>query len=317
MGMLWLVFTPFVFFGFESEVSILIKIIHILLDMILTFAILYIIVYVLYPSFFITKKYILFFSGLLLTLFFQSIIYYFAFNKMYTPIDNLFPFIILDAIANTKTLGIFLGILLSKKYYETEKDNIMLEKENKANQLKWLKSQIDPHFLFNNLNALDDLIDRDPQSAKKYLHKLSTLYRYLISNQEDDIISLQEEWDFIDNYIYLIQERYGKIYQFEKINQLGRLDNLLIPPASLQGLVENAVKHNQGSVDDPLKITITVDVEGVSVGHLKRPKRRVVESTGTGLKNLSIRYELLSNQKINIRNDEVFKVTLPHIQLVS
>ena len=192
-----------------------------------------------------------------------------------------------------------------------------LKTEKITMELNLLKSQINPHFLFNNLNALDDLIDRDQQLAKQYLHKLSKMYRYSIMNMENDVVSLQEEWEFIESYIYLIEERFGSAYQFEKINELNRLDDYLIPPAALQSLLENAVKHNQGSLKEPLLIYIKATEQGISVSHLKRPKLGNVKSLGTGLKNLKARYQLLSDQEITIEDTEKYTVLLPLIKQLS
>ncbi len=189
-----------------------------------------------------------------------------------------------------------------------------LKAEKMEMELRTLKSQINPHFLFNNLNTLDDLIDRDKQLAKDYLQRLSALYRYLVSNADENAVSLQQEWDFIGNYIYLLETRFGVVYQFEKINDLGNLRDYLIPTASLQLLLENAVKHNQGSIKEPLHITIKASKEGISVSHIKRPKMTAVASLGTGLKNLKARYKFLSDEAIVIKDGETFSVLLPLIR---
>ena len=88
-----------------------------------------------------------------------------------------------------------------------------LKNEKLTMELNLLKSQINPHFLFNNLNTLDDLIDRDKAEAKAYLHKLSKIYRYSITNLENDVVTLKEEWDYIDDYVFLIEERFGSAYK--------------------------------------------------------------------------------------------------------
>ncbi|MCE7993482.1 MAG: histidine kinase [Roseivirga sp.] len=217
---------------------------------------------------------------------------------------------------------VWVGFFSSSAYYFIKNWNSsnrkieQLEMEKLSMELNLLKSQINPHFLFNNLNALDDLIDRDKQMAREYLHRLSKILRYSISSMENDVVTLQEEWDFIDDYIYLIEERFGKAYQFEKIQEIDRLDHYLIPPASLQNLVENVVKHNQGSIQDPLKTTITLNEKGVEVNNPKRLKQRGVSSLGTGLKNVTSRYRLLTNKEIEIVDGDAFSVTLPLISEV-
>lgn len=217
---------------------------------------------------------------------------------------------------------VWIGFFGSSAYYFIKNWNTsnrrieQLEMEKLTMELNLLKSQINPHFLFNNLNALDDLIDRDTKQAKEYLHRLSKMLRYSISSMENDVVTLQEEWNFIDDYIYLIEERFGKAYQFEKVKEVDRLEHYLIPPASLQSLIENVVKHNQGSIHDPLKTTITLNESGITVSHPKRIKKVGVNSLGTGLKNIKSRYRLLTNKEIEMVDTDVFSVTLPLISEV-
>jgi len=190
-----------------------------------------------------------------------------------------------------------------------------LKSEKLQMELSVLKAQINPHFLFNNLNALDDLIDRDPTKAKTYLNKLSKMYRYTLTSMDHDVVSLQEEWDFIDDFIYLLTERYGTAYHFEKHNELKSLHAYLIPPTSLQLLVENVVKHNQGSPDEPLQVSVQISEAGITVSHEKRLKKGPVASTGKGLENIARRIKLLSDKEMNVSNSEShFSVTLPLIK---
>ncbi len=196
-------------------------------------------------------------------------------------------------------------------------NNTLIDKlraEKTEMELAFLKSQVNPHFLFNNLNALDDLIDRNPKRAKKYLHRLSNMYRYILTTAEKDVVKLQEEWDFIDDYIYLLQERYGNSYQFNKTTTLSNLQDYLIPPATLQSLIENAVKHNHGSIENPLMINIHINSTNISVSHLKRQKMKVSNSLGQGLINLKSRYKLLSNREVLIDDSKYFSVTLQLIK---
>lgn len=217
---------------------------------------------------------------------------------------------------------VWIGFFSSSAYYFIKNWNTssrkieQLEMEKVTMELNLLKSQINPHFLFNNLNALDDLIDRDKKQAKEYLHRLSKILRYSISSMENDVVTLQDEWTFIDDYIYLIEERFGDAYQFQKVQEIEKLDSFLIPPASLQNLIENVVKHNQGSIHNPLITTITLSENGVTVSNPKRLKKTKVNSLGTGLKNIKSRYRLLTNKEIEMMDTDVFSVTLPLISEV-
>lgn len=254
---------------------------------------------------------------------FRSVIF-----VLFAPNSTVFLNTLIDTFLGRESLifgvpnSMFFAFLLSFAY-RFSKDWVIntqiieqLKTEKIAMELNMLKAQINPHFLFNNLNALDDLIDRDQQRAKDYLHKLSNIYRYSITSIDLDVVSLQEEWAFADDYIYLIEERFDGIYQFEKINSLDRMSNYLIPPSSLQSLIENAVKHNHGSREEPLVITIQADQNGIKVSHLKKLKNTDVNSLGTGLKNLKSRYKLLTNKEIDIRDDDSFTVILPLIEEV-
>ncbi|WP_299212439.1 sensor histidine kinase [uncultured Aquimarina sp.] len=240
--------------------------------------------------------------------------FYLVFIKEFNSYDN----IILGRLN-----PIFLCLQFSFAYRFTRDwilNNTLIDKlkaEKTEMELAFLKSQVNPHFLFNNLNTLDDLIDRNPRQAKEYLHKLSNMYRYILTTSEKDVVSLCEEWNFIDDYIYLLKERYGVSYQFIKKNTSIHLKDYLIPPATLQSLIENAVKHNQGSIKNPLIITIEIDKNKISVSHKKNLKMDITHSLGTGLKNLTSRYQLLSSKEVSIINADMFTVTLPLIKNLS
>lgn len=228
-----------------------------------------------------------------------------------------------DSLLTASPSPFWYGFLLSSAYKIT-KDRIVnsrkleqLEQEKTTQALQLLRSQIDPHFLFNNLNTLDDLIERDPKLARSYLHKLSSLYRYTLSSADRDVVSLQEEWRLMEAYIYLLEVRFGKAYQFEVAKLPANPDPYVIPPAALQHLIENVVKHNRGDVAQPLLTTITVEDKGICIRHPRRPKAGKTDSPGTGLKNIQARYRLLSDSAIHIQADEYFTVILPLLPKLS
>lgn len=217
-------------------------------------------------------------------------------------------------VAHIQSVGIVVTIILGKKLYDAQLHFIRLEKEKKESELKVLKSQIDPHFLFNNLNTVDSLIDSDPQQAKVYINKLSKLYRYLIANQDKEVIPLVEEINFAQNYMYLIECRYGSAFQFEIENKLPNYNNVLIPPGALQTLLENVVKHNHASEANPIKSKIIIDNEFITIDNNQNLKKQQIDSTGIGLSNLQHRFELLTNNKISIESNGSFVVKLPLIK---
>ena len=201
---------------------------------------------------------------------------------------------------------------------EREQDNQkvdQLSKEKSQATLYALQNEMDPHFLFNALNTLNHLILTEPDTAHSFNNKLAQVYKYFLSNKNTELISLANELNFIEDYYYLLQLRYGSKLQLEiKLNNSSN-ENITIPPCSLQILLENAIKHNSFSDDDPLLILVTVGDRHIKVVNKKKPKPHLIESTHIGLNNLRSRYKLLFNRDIIISpGKENFTVNLPVIR---
>lgn len=179
-------------------------------------------------------------------------------------------------------------------------------------QLDALKLQLDPHFLFNNLSALTSLIEENQSLSINYVVKLSSIYRYMLTNRTQNTISIAVELDFIKNVLFLHQIRYG---QAIRINISSAVEELQsdIAPLTLQLLIENAIKHNQFTNDSPLIIDIYIaDNKWLVVRNNKNPKRIQEPGAQLGLKNITQRYLLLSGNKPVISNtDEYFEVKIP------
>ena len=174
-----------------------------------------------------------------------------------------------------------------------------------------LRSQVDPHFLFNNLSLLDDLIDCDTDSAHRFLDCLSKVYRYKLVNMNVHLVSVEDEMRMLRAYIALVSTRFG-----DAVRVILPAEALLgsIPPLSLQLLVENAIKHNAHSKSHPLTITVSCDEASITVTNLLQPLAPSPASTGVGLRNLRDRYALLAHQDITIHNDgTTYAVTIPII----
>lgn len=155
-----------------------------------------------------------------------------------------------------------------------------------------LKKQIDPHFMFNNFSILSELIAEEPKLAEKFLGQLSKVYRYVITNLECDVVSVSEEMAFLKSYIYLISIRYEDAVKVVLSPQMDSLRGN-IPPASLQLLVENAIKHNRHSDGEPLTITVNVDGDWIVVENNLQPNFSEIPSTGIGIRNIANRYAAL------------------------
>lgn len=192
---------------------------------------------------------------------------------------------------------------------------LMKEKEIALqSQLNSLKLQINPHFMFNNFNNLLELIEEDNKLAGKFLNNLSKVYRYIIANLDRDLIPVTDEIKFLDSYLYLMKVRHSDGV-VANISPEVRECRGFIPPAVLQLLVENAIKHNSLSKEHPLFIAITLSDGYITVRNLKSPLLSEVASTGLGLKNIMERYALLCDKKVRIENAENFySVSLPIIK---
>jgi two-component system, LytTR family, sensor kinase len=188
------------------------------------------------------------------------------------------------------------------RHAENEKER--LEKEKLKAELQQLKGIVNPHFLFNNLNSLSSLISEDPGSAQDFLDELTKVFRYLLRNNETDLTTLSQELDFIRSYYNLLQTRYGKAIRMN-IQIDPAHEHLLIPPLTLQLLVENAVKHNRIQKESPLHIElITAPGNKLAVRNNLLKREGLVESTGIGLQNINARYRMLQQPGVLIEKDE-------------
>lgn len=181
-----------------------------------------------------------------------------------------------------------------------------------AAELQALKLQIDPHFIFNNLSVLSELILEDQQLGYEYSESFAKVYRYLLVNSKKDTITLEEELKFLNSYIYLTQKRIGEGVHFE-ISVAENLKQFLLPPLALQFLVENALKHNQTSKSNPLKINIsTTNDKFILVHNTLVPLINNSKSAGLGIKNIISRFEFLGDRKpIILKTDKDFIAKIP------
>ncbi|WP_380936328.1 sensor histidine kinase [Sphingobacterium bambusae] len=182
-------------------------------------------------------------------------------------------------------------------------------------ELHSLKLQIDPHFVFNNLSVLSELILEDQQLGYEYAENFSKIYRYMLVNSKRDMISLEDELRFLNSYIFLIENRFGEGVQFE-INVAPLALSLYTPPLTLQLLVENALKHNKTNKKDPLLVRIyTENEDTLVVENSCLPIDKTLETSGIGIENIKRRYALLSVRRPQVlQEDNLFKVIIPLIQ---
>jgi two-component system LytT family sensor kinase len=215
----------------------------------------------------------------------------------------------------TVTLGIYEGGYLWKQWQQT------IREKEKLVELEWqakydlLKAQINPHFLFNSLNSLSSLIADDPQQAEKFTDEMSKVYRYLLRTNNQELVTLATELQFIRSYCRLLSTRYGAGFRVN-IQVPDQYQHYLLPSLTLQLLVENAVKHNTVLKDHPLTVTILVnEQEKLLVQNNRQKKSIMVPSHGIGLSNINSKFKLLKQEGIVVQeNDEHFTVLVPLIK---
>jgi len=201
-----------------------------------------------------------------------------------------------------------------RQWKESLAEKEKLQQLTIQNEFETLKSQVNPHFLFNCFNTLSSLIVEDKKQAEVFLDELSKVYRYLLRNNEDGLSSLQTEIKFIQSYYRLLKTRHGEAVHLS-IESDKKYDRYLLPSLSLQMLVENAVKHNVLSKNKPLVIDIFTTAGSKLVVSNNLQLRTInVPSNKIGLDNIKAKYDLLNYSGFQVlKNQKTFSVVLPLI----
>ncbi len=227
-----------------------------------------------------------------------------------TAIKNLkviIPFLLL-------TLVVTNGIQFFIKWRQAAIREEELKRAHLALQYQSLKDQLRPHFLFNSLSSLVTLIDKDQEKATQFVHRLSGVYRYVLDQTENELVSVEEELKFLEDYVFLQKIRYGENLQVRM--NLGLEDHRLVIPLSLQMMVENAIKHNVVSAEHPLTVDIHSDDQNrIVIRNNIHRKEDMEGSPGLGLANLRKRISVFSDDPLLVEETpESFTVTIPTIQ---
>ena len=209
---------------------------------------------------------------------------------------------------------IYGSFFLAYVYYNKSKTHQRLlanyQKAFSESKIYQLKAQLNPHFLFNNLNVLDQLIDEDKHKASAFLNEFADIYRYVLQTSDKKLIGINAELDFAERYFRLIQHKYGKAYQMKIDN---KNNDGQIVPLTLQLLIENAVQHNLGTEENPVCITISV-AENITTSNNIILKRNEKVTNGLALVNLNEQYKLLATKPIEIQKSaNTFLVIIPII----
>lgn len=206
---------------------------------------------------------------------------------------------------------------LSNQWVKSIRKNEELKRENLQAKYEVLKNKVNPHFLFNSLNTLSSVIERKPELGSDFVKKLSDNYRYVLEQSDKELVSIDVEMKFVEDYVFLSKIRFGEALLFH--STVPNNTNIQVVPLGLQTLVENAIKHNIISDDMPLKIVVGIE-DGFIVIKNNIQKKNIImpDRKPHGLENLRNRYTYHTDLSMEItESDEFFIVKLPIIKTKS
>lgn len=254
-------------------------------------------------------------SGVYLTIIFKAYeasgFYNYRFN-----LKNFNKIYLSFAIINIFLTLLNEGVYRFEKYRTVVTETEQLKREYLQSRLLGLKSQVNPHFLFNSLNTLSSLINENNSEAEIFLDEMSKVYRYQLRAHDDHLVCLESEIRFLQSYAYLLKKRYSDAFQL-KLNIADGYKEMLMPPLTLQMIVENAVNNNTIGKSIPLHIEITTDNNGfLNITNNLQQKQGTQAECG-GLENICNKYKLLSSQEVTImETDHERLITLPLLNQV-
>jgi sensor histidine kinase YesM len=233
----------------------------------------------------------------------------------YFTIDNIGW----DDLASATILPIVIALIIT--FFMTGRSFLMewrqaaitteqMRSEQLESQYQSLKDQLNPHFLFNSLNVLSNLVCENPDQANAFIEKLSKIYRYVLDVQFEELVTLDEELAFAKNYLELQELRFGTKLSY--IINIEDSANFSLPPLTLQLLLENAIKHNAATKEKPLVISIKQEGNELKVVNTFSPRTTQPGESGIGLKNIKERYGFMTDRMVVIeKNEALFEVSLP------
>lgn len=235
-----------------------------------------------------------------------------------TDLTWIFQFADVNFLASFFIGSIYENVYFFEQWKSTIQINEALKNQQIRTQFEVLQNQMSPHFLFNSLNTLTTLIGEDQRVATEFTQKLSEVYRYILANKEKDLVSIKDELEFAEAYLYLLIMRYPKNLTATFLVD-EEYQRKYIAPLTIQMLVENAVKHNAISKAHPLHIDVYVENgKSIIVKNNLQSKKVIEKSTKTGLTNIRKRYEYFGNKNIDIiTTAKNYCVAIPLIDLVN
>ena len=235
------------------------------------------------------------------------------------PASTKDAFVSIAVIIGVMVSIILLSVEIGMQFFGNWKSSLVeVEKyktESLQAQLQNLKNQINPHFLFNNMSVLSSLVYKDQDKAVDFINQLSKVFRYLLDNKDSELVTLENELTFIQSYMYLLQIRFDTNIKFEVEVEESTLQKLL-PPMALQILLENAIKHNEISEEQPLTVSMVSKDNRLTVTNNLQLRTNTEAGSKMGLKNINDRYQYFTSIPVEIiENATSFIVTIPLLNI--
>jgi LytS/YehU family sensor histidine kinase len=211
-------------------------------------------------------------------------------------------------------IAIYESIYFMNELRKSVEEKEMLKRESLNAQLNALRTQVNPHFLFNNLNTLSSIIPENPNQAVEFVQQLSKVYRHILEVENEKSIPLSDELEVLSAYAFLLQTRFGDNLDIKIDVPKEKLSKRIVP-LSLQILMENAIKHNIVSSDKPLKVHVFAENGNLVVRNNLQKKNQVNESTGIGLDNIRNRCKLMGDGEVKVtESGTTFTVSIPLLE---
>ncbi|MDZ7725909.1 MAG: histidine kinase [candidate division KSB1 bacterium] len=231
------------------------------------------------------------------------------------PLGEVFLYnALIGAVTNLIMIAVLESVLFYKQHQEEKLRAETLERENLGMRFELLKRQLDPHFLFNSLNVLSSLINRDTATAQDFVDEFSAIYRYTLDVIDEPLVTVERELDFIRSYMFLQQQRFGSAVRLSIEADENAMHSLL-PPLAVQVLVENALKHNIVTDEQPLTIRIVSRDNTLLVVNTLQRKSGSSSGKQIGFENLKHRYHLIAGKLPEVMiTEQDYQVNLPLIE---
>lgn len=245
---------------------------------------------------------------------------YFTFKILFTTtMPTQEQFVVMNVyglVIFVPVFSIYFSLQFLQQWKRSELNVEKFKKENIRSRLESLKNHLDPHFLFNNLNILSSLIDKDRAMSKAFLDNFAEVYRTILKSKDEDLILVSEELEFINSYVALLKTRFEEHIIF-KIDVSPVARHQMIPPLTLQMLIENAIKHNIISEKRPLYISVASKDGYLQVTNtLNEKPEELKDRTGSGLDNIKRRYEYFTENEIRVdKTGTDFTVAIPLLEV--